>query len=152
MMVNALITMNVPGPVVPLGNMVAGALAHGIPIGAFVDQIGQGCCAACGVVCREEHARNAVFYGEKAIDRSPCGTGTSGRMAHWVAKGRLKVGDAFVHESIIGSLFNGRVEAETTVGDKLAIIPSVAGWARVTGLNTILIDDRDPFAHGFSVV
>ncbi|MCB1492231.1 MAG: 4-hydroxyproline epimerase, partial [Rhodobiaceae bacterium] len=61
----------------------------------------------------EAHARNAVFYGEKAIDRSPCGTGTSGRMAQWVAKGRLKVGDAFVHESIIGSLFNGRVEAET---------------------------------------
>ncbi len=53
----------------------------------------------------EAHARNAVFYGEKAIDRSPCGTGTSARMAQLVAKGKLKVGDDFVHESIIGSLF-----------------------------------------------
>ena len=54
MMVNALITMNVPGPVVPLGNMATGALAHGIPIGAFVDQVGQGRCAACRIVGRED--------------------------------------------------------------------------------------------------
>ena len=56
------------------------------------------------------HGRNAVFYGEKAIDRSPCGTGTSARMAQLAARGRLAVGDEFVHESIIGSLFEGRVE------------------------------------------
>ncbi|GLQ37612.1 hydroxyproline-2-epimerase [Rhizobium albus] len=97
------------------------------------------------------HARNAVFYGEAAIDRSPCGTGTSARMAHWAAKGRLKAGNDFIHESIIGSLFHGRVESETTVGGKPAIIPSIGGWARVTGLNTIFIDDRDPYAHGFSL-
>jgi 4-hydroxyproline epimerase len=97
------------------------------------------------------HARNAVFYGEAAIDRSPCGTGTSARMAHWAAKGRLKAGDDFIHESIIGSLFHGRVEREATVGGKPAIIPSIGGWARVTGLNTIFIDDRDPYAHGFSL-
>ena len=96
-------------------------------------------------------ARNAVFYGDKAIDRSPCGTGTSARMAQLHAKGRLKTGEAFVHESIIGSLFRGRVEAETTVGERKAIVPSIAGWARMTGLNTIFIDDRDPFARGFSV-
>ena len=96
-------------------------------------------------------ARNAVFYGDKAIDRSPCGTGTSARMAQLHAKGRLKAGDAFVHESIIGSLFKGRVESETTVGGKPAIIPSIGGWARMTGLNTIFIDDRDPFARGFTV-
>ena len=96
-------------------------------------------------------ARNAVFYGDKAIDRSPCGTGTSARMAQLAVKGKLRVGDKFVHESIIGSLFKGRVEAATQVGGKPAIIPSVAGWARMTGLNTIFIDDRDPFAHGFSV-
>lgn len=98
------------------------------------------------------HARNAVFYGDKAIDRSPCGTGTSARMAQWAAKGKLKVGDEFVHESIIGSLFRGRVESETTVGDKKAIIPSIEGWARVTGFNTIFIDDRDPYKHGFQVI
>ena len=100
----------------------------------------------------EATARNAVFYGDKAIDRSPCGTGTSARMAQWAAKGRLAVGDAFVHESIIGSMFKGRVEAAATVGAKSAIIPSIAGWARVTGYNTIFIDDRDPFAHGFQVL
>jgi len=97
-------------------------------------------------------ARNAVFYGDKAIDRSPCGTGTSARMAQWAAKGRLKVGDAFTHESIIGSLFHGRVEAATSVAGRSAIIPSIAGWAVETGRNTIVIDDEeDPFAHGFVV-
>jgi 4-hydroxyproline epimerase len=65
----------------------------------------------------EADARNAVFYGDKAIDRSPCGTGTSARMAQLHAKGRLKTGESFVHESIIGSLFTGRVEAETQVGN-----------------------------------
>lgn len=100
----------------------------------------------------EAQARNAVFYGDKAIDRSPCGTGTSARMAQWAAKGRLKPGDAFVHESIIGSLFKGRVEAATSVGNRPAIIPSIAGWARMTGYNTIFIDNRDPYAHGFQVV
>ncbi|RLP25926.1 4-hydroxyproline epimerase [Mesorhizobium sp. YM1C-6-2] len=99
----------------------------------------------------EADARNAVFYGDKAIDRSPCGTGTSARMAQLHAKGRLKAGDSFVHESIIGSLFKGRVEREVSVAGKPAIVPSIGGWARQTGLNTIFIDDRDPFAHGFIV-
>jgi len=99
----------------------------------------------------EAHARNAVFYGDKAIDRSPCGTGTSARMAQLHAKGRLKTGEDFVHESIIGSLFRGRVEKETEVAGRPAIVPSIGGWARMTGLNTIFIDERDPFAHGFVV-
>jgi len=99
----------------------------------------------------EADARNAVFYGDKAIDRSPCGTGTSARMAQLHAKGRLKEGESFVHESIIGSLFKGRVKEETSIGNKPAIVPSIGGWARQTGLNTIFIDDRDPFAHGFVV-
>ncbi|MCX8508979.1 MAG: 4-hydroxyproline epimerase, partial [Rhodobacteraceae bacterium] len=64
----------------------------------------------------EASARNAVFYGDKAIDRSPCGTGTSARMAQWAAQGRLKEGDSFIHESIIGSMFKGRVEGTATVG------------------------------------
>ncbi|MCW4116094.1 4-hydroxyproline epimerase [Aurantimonas sp. MSK8Z-1] len=98
------------------------------------------------------HARNAVFYGDKAIDRSPCGTGTSARIAQWAAKGKLTQGDAFVHESIIGSLFHGRVERETEVAGRRAVVPSIAGWARMTGYNTIFIDDRDPFAHGFQVI
>jgi 4-hydroxyproline epimerase len=96
-------------------------------------------------------ARNAVFYGERAIDRSPCGTGTSARMAQLAARGKLKVGETFVHESIIGSLFRGRVEAATRVGAYDAIVPSIEGWARITGHNTIIIDDRDPYRHGFQV-
>jgi 4-hydroxyproline epimerase len=97
------------------------------------------------------HARNAVFYGAAAIDRSPCGTGTSARMAQLAARGRLAVGDDFVHESIIGSLFEGRIEADARVGEHPAIVPSVAGWARLTGLNTIFVDERDPYAHGFQL-
>ena len=97
------------------------------------------------------HARNAVFYGDKAIDRSPCGTGTSARMAQLATRGRLKVGDEFVHESIIGSLFEGRVEAAARAGNHDAIVPSISGWARQHGINTIFVDDRDPFAHGFQV-
>ncbi len=100
----------------------------------------------------EADARNAVFYGDKAIDRSPCGTGTSARMAQLAARGELKVGDDFVHESLIGSLFRGRVEAAAKVGNHEGIVPSIEGWARITGFNTIFIDDRDPYAHGFQVL
>ncbi|MFK4811286.1 4-hydroxyproline epimerase [Devosia sp. ZW T5_3] len=96
-------------------------------------------------------ARNAVFYGEKAIDRSPCGTGTSARLAQKAARGELKVGESFVHESIIGSLFVGRVESATKVGPYDAIVPSIAGQAWITGYNTIFLDDRDPFVKGFTV-
>jgi 4-hydroxyproline epimerase len=97
-------------------------------------------------------ARNAVFYGDKAIDRSPCGTGTSARLAQWHAKGKLKKGEAFIHESIIGSKFIGRVEEETDLNGKPAIVPSIEGWAVVTGYNTIIMDDDDPYAHGFQVI
>lgn len=100
----------------------------------------------------EAHGRNAVFYAEHAIDRSPCGTGTSARLAQLTARGELKPGDEFVHESIIGSLFRGRVEGRAQVGNYDAIVPSIEGWARITGFNTIFIDDRDPYAHGFQVV
>lgn len=104
------------------------------------------------VISPASTARNAVFYGDKAIDRSPCGTGTSARMAQWYAKGKLKKGDEFIHESIIGSTFTGRIEEETTVNGKPAIVPSIEGWAIVTGYNTIIIDDEDPYAHGFQVI
>jgi 4-hydroxyproline epimerase len=97
-------------------------------------------------------ARNAVFYGDKAIDRSPCGTGTSARMAQWYAKGLLNPGDVFVHESIIGSKFIGRIEEETTVAGRPAMRPSIEGWAMVTGYNTIFLDDDDPYVHGFQVI
>ncbi|WP_298545535.1 4-hydroxyproline epimerase [uncultured Aquimarina sp.] len=97
--------------------------------------------------------RNAVFYGDKAIDRSPCGTGTSARMAQLYAKGKLKKGQEFIHESFIGSKFIGRIEEETELDNQKAIIPSVQGWAKIYGYNTIIIDDKDdPYAHGFQVI
>ena len=77
--------------------------------------------------------------------------GTSARLAHLVATGRLRPGDRFVHESYIGSRFIGRVEAETMLGDQPAIIPSIEGSAIATGLNTIWIDRADPFWAGFTV-
>jgi 4-hydroxyproline epimerase len=97
--------------------------------------------------------RNAVFYGDKAIDRSACGTGTSARMAQLYAKGRLKKGDPFIHESFIGSKFIGRIEEVTTLNGKLAIVPSIQGWAKIYGHNVITIDaEDDPYAHGFQVI
>jgi 4-hydroxyproline epimerase len=94
-------------------------------------------------------ARNAVFYGDKAIDRSPCGTGTSARMAQLVKKGQLEIGEKFVHESIIGTSFNGVALEHVKVGAYEGIRPSVEGWARVTGHNTIFVNDRDPLRNGF---
>lgn len=101
---------------------------------------------------KSSSARNAVFYGDKAIDRSPCGTGTSARLAQWYAKGKLKIGEDFIHESFIGSKFIGRVEAEVDLNGITAIIPSVEGWAKVFGYNTIKIDSDDPYAYGFQVI
>lgn len=103
-------------------------------------------------ISKQATARNAVFYGDKAIDRSPCGTGTSARMAQWAAKGKLDVGTTFIHESFIGSQFVGRIESRTNVADFDAIVPSIQGWAMIYGHNTITIDDADPYAHGFQVL
>lgn len=100
----------------------------------------------------DSDSRNAVFYGDAAIDRSPCGTGTSARMAQLAARGELQVGDRFVHESYIGSQFIGRVEKAVSVGEYPAIVPSIEGWARIYGHNEITVDpDDDPFWKGFIV-
>jgi 4-hydroxyproline epimerase len=99
----------------------------------------------------EANARNATFYGSRAIDRSPCGTGSSARMAQLYAKGRLRAGERFLHESIIGTLYDCRVESSATVGNHQGVIPSVAGWARMTSYNTIVVDPRDPLAFGFEL-
>jgi 4-hydroxyproline epimerase len=105
------------------------------------------------VLDKNATARNAVFYGDKAIDRSPCGTGTSARMAQWYSKGKLKKGEEFIHESIIGSKFTGRIEEELMVDGRPAIRPSIEGWAKVYGYNTISIDkEDDPYAYGFQVI
>jgi 4-hydroxyproline epimerase len=98
-------------------------------------------------------ARNAVFYGDKAIDRSPCGTGTSARMAQWFSKGLMENDDVFIHESIIGSQFKGTIEEVTELAGRPAIRPRIEGWAKIYGYNTITIDpDDDPYAYGFQVL
>jgi len=94
-------------------------------------------------------AKNAVFYGDRGIDRSPCGTGTSARMAQRVAKGQLGIGEPFVHESIIGTTFTGVALERVRVGETDGIVPSIEGWARVTGHNTLFVDDHDPLHRGF---
>ena len=101
----------------------------------------------------DSDGRNAVFYGDKAIDRSPCGTGTSARMALMASRGELNVGDSYIHESIIGSQFVGTVENKVKIGNQEGIIPGIEGWARITGTNIITIDEEDdPYAFGFQVV
>jgi 4-hydroxyproline epimerase len=100
----------------------------------------------------DSDARNAVFYGEAGIDRSPCGTGTSSRMAQLAARGELAVGQRFVHESYIGSQFTGQILAETSVGPYTAVIPEIEGWARIYGHNVIIVDpEDDPYWEGFVV-
>ena len=104
-------------------------------------------------ISRDSDGRNAVFYGDKAIDRSPCGTGTSARMAQLFSKGQLVNGQQYVHESYIGSTFIGRVEGLAKVGEYSGIVPSIQGWAKIYGYNTIRIDPQDdPYAHGFQVI
>ena len=94
---------------------------------------------------------NAVCYGLRSLDRSPCGTGSAARMAQLHALGRLPVGAPFVHESIIGSLYHCRIERITTVGSYEAVVPLVRGSAHVIAQSQIFVDDSDLFAHGFSV-
>lgn len=93
--------------------------------------------------------RNAVVIPPGAIDRSPCGTGTSAKMAVLYAKGLLGIGEPFVHESIIGSRFQGRIVGTSTVAGHLAVIPEVTGRAFITGIHTFVIDPDDPMPHGF---
>jgi proline racemase len=86
-----------------------------------------------------------------AIDRSPCGTGTSARMAALHAKGRLGLNEAFRHEGILGTVFTGRLVEETTVGERHAVVPTITGTAWITGFATYVFDPADPFAEGFTV-
>ena len=93
--------------------------------------------------------KNAVVIPPAAIDRSPCGTGTSAKMALLHAQGKLRVGQPFVHESLIGSLFHCTIVEETQVSGIPAIVPEISGRAFVMGKSTLLFDPRDPFPEGF---
>jgi 4-hydroxyproline epimerase len=97
-------------------------------------------------------ARAVVIAGDSLIDRSPCGTGTSARVAQRHARGLLQQGQAFRHQSLIGSCFTGRVEATTRLDSGLsAVLPSVEGRAWLTGRAEYYVDDTQPYAHGFSL-
>lgn len=97
------------------------------------------------------HYRNTVVIPDGTLDRSPCGTGSSARMASLYARGELKAGGEFIHESIIGSKFRCRVMGECTVGNRTAVLPEITGSAYVTGLHTFFLDPSDPFAGGFQL-
>jgi len=86
-----------------------------------------------------------------AIDRSPCGTGTSARMAILHAKGRLRIGEDFRHEGVLGTVFTGRLLEETRVGDRPAVVPQITGTAWITGFASYVVDPTDPFPDGFTV-
>ena len=98
------------------------------------------------------HARNAVFYGDKAIDRSPCGTGTSARMAQLAARASSRSATTSCTRASSARCSTAASRRAARVGNHDAIVPSIAGWARQHGINTIFVDDRDPFAHGFQVL
>jgi proline racemase len=93
--------------------------------------------------------RNAVVVAPAGLDRSPCGTGTSARLANLHARGRLEVGQAFGHESIIGTLFTGRIVALTDVAGTPAVVPEITGRAWMIGRSTLSLDPSDPFPGGF---
>ncbi|MGL5439788.1 MAG: proline racemase [Filifactoraceae bacterium] len=93
--------------------------------------------------------KNVVIFGQGQVDRSPCGTGTSAKLATLHSKGEIKVGEKFVYESILGTLFYGEIVETTKVGDFNAIVPKVAGSAYITGFNHFVIDETDPVKYGF---
>lgn len=97
----------------------------------------------------EANYRNVVIFGDGQVDRSPCGTGTSAKMAALCAKGELEVGEEFVYESITGTIFKGRLTEKTTVGEYEAYVPQITGSAWITGFNQFVIDETDPVKHGF---
>ncbi|MFC4137537.1 MULTISPECIES: proline racemase family protein [unclassified Microbacterium] len=94
-------------------------------------------------------SRHAMAIHPGWFDRSPCGTGTSARMAELHTRGELALDAPFVNESFIGTEFTGRLVGETTVGGKPAVIPTITGRAWVTGLGQYMLDENDPFPEGF---
>lgn len=102
-------------------------------------------------VSAQADARNVVIFGDRQIDRSPCGTGTSAKMATLCAKGKLAIGEEFVYESITGTMFQGKIISKTKVGEFDAYIPQITGSAWITGFNQFVIDDSDPVKYGFTL-
>lgn len=93
--------------------------------------------------------RNAVVYGDYHVDRSPCGTGTSAKMALLHHRGLMQTGDTLINEGLLDTTFAGCIVRETTVGDQPAIVPEIRGAAHVTGLHRFVVQGDDPFPRGF---
>ena len=95
--------------------------------------------------------RNAVVISPGKIDRSPCGTGTSARLAVLAARGELAIGETFVSRSLIDSKFHSKIDAQASVGDRPAVVPSIAGRAWITGFHHYTLDPSDPFPTGYTL-
>jgi proline racemase len=142
-----------------LGQLITEAAAEQLPVVHPVEPRYPGITITefAGPLRREEgvlRSRNAVVVAPGRIDRSPCGTGSSARMAVLAARRLLAPGEPFLHESLIGSVFSCRIEETTTVGRRAphpAVIPSVAGQAWITGISQIGMDPTDPFAGGYTL-
>lgn len=93
--------------------------------------------------------KNCVVFGQGQVDRSPCGTGTSAKLATLHAKGELEIGEKFYYESILGTIFEGEIVEETKIGEYDAIIPQITGSAYITGFNNFIFNEEDPLNHGF---
>ncbi|MFX1576176.1 MAG: proline racemase family protein [Promethearchaeota archaeon] len=100
----------------------------------------------------QAQARNVVIFGNGQVDRSPCGTGTSARLAAMYARGQIGLDEPFICESIIETLFEGKIVAVTKVGQIEAIIPEIKGSAYVTGFNQFIVDSEDPLKYGFQLL
>lgn len=95
--------------------------------------------------------KNVVIFGEAQADRSPCGTGTSAKLAYLYEKGEIGLGEEFVYESITGTIFRGTVVKEIEVNGRKAIIPQITGSAYITGENKLILNDYDPLEYGFLI-
>ncbi len=95
--------------------------------------------------------QNVVIFGSGQVDRSPCGTGTSAKLATLIAKGKLKLNEEFVYESITGTMFTGKAIEKVKIGEYDGIIPQITGRAYVTGFNHFIINDEDPLKYGFKL-
>ncbi len=98
---------------------------------------------------KNHHSRNVCIFAEGEVDRSPTGTGVSGRAALHYRRGEIRLGEPFIVESIIGTCFTGRAVEETQFGPYAAVIPEVSGSASIVGINTLLFDPQDPLLDGF---
>lgn len=137
----ARIAANAQLPVRHPGNPQLASSIQGTVIGAPLDRIS----------ADTVHSRNAAVIPPGWIDRCPCGTGTCARMSVLHARGELALGEAFLHDSLIGTQFTGRIIGETQVGGVPAIVPTVTGRAWITGTSQRGVDPADPYPYGFSM-